>query len=142
MFNDMSCTFEASFMMILNPGLDDLVSVYFDCSNVAHDYSENLNSLCATDIKKNGGNIVIATNGQQKPQSKMSYNTFACLNVCYGGLPQEMICKGCMETSKEKAIRKRICLDKKTRMTQGRQGRHVNNLFTRSGEITTIKRSN
>jgi hypothetical protein len=52
MFNDMSCTFEASFMMISNPGLDDLVSVYFDCSNVAHDYSENLNSLCAADIKK------------------------------------------------------------------------------------------
>jgi hypothetical protein len=52
MFNDMSCTFEASFMVISNPGLDDLVSIYFDCSNVAHDYSENLNSLCATDIKK------------------------------------------------------------------------------------------
>jgi hypothetical protein len=52
MFNDMSCTFEASFMMILNPGLDDLVSVYFDCSIVAHDYSENLNSLCAANIKK------------------------------------------------------------------------------------------
>jgi hypothetical protein len=25
-------------------------------------------------------------------------------------------------------------------MTRGRQGRHVNNLFTRSGEITTIKK--
>jgi predicted Fe-S protein YdhL (DUF1289 family) len=89
---------------------------------------------------KNGGNIVIATNGWQKCQSNMSYNTFACLNVCYGGLPQEMICKGCMETSKEKAIRKGREYAW-TRMTRGRQGRHVNNLFTRSGEITTIKRS-
>jgi hypothetical protein len=54
-------------------------------------------------------------------QSNMSYFSFACLNVCYGGLPQEMICKGCMETSKEKAIRNGICLDKNdtrtTRMT-------------------------
>jgi hypothetical protein len=49
----------------------------------------------------------------------MSYNTFACLNVCYGGLPQEMICKGCMETSKEEAIQKGICLDKNdTRTTK------------------------
>jgi hypothetical protein len=61
MFNDMSCTFEASFMMISNPGLNDLVSVFFECSNVAHNYSKNLNSLCAADIK-NGGNIVIGTN--------------------------------------------------------------------------------
>jgi hypothetical protein len=38
--------------MISNLGLDDLVSVYFECSNVTHDYSKNLNSLCATDINK------------------------------------------------------------------------------------------
>jgi hypothetical protein len=63
MFNDMSCTFEASFMMILNPGLNDLMSVYFECSNhVAHNYSKNLNTLCAANIK-NGSNIVIGTNG-------------------------------------------------------------------------------
>jgi hypothetical protein len=96
--------------MISNLGLNDLVSVYFECSNVTHDYSKNLNSLCATDIKKNRGKVVIGTHESQKCQSNMSYNTFTCLNVCYGGLPQGMICKGCMETQK-KAIWKGICLD-------------------------------
>jgi hypothetical protein len=60
MFNDISCTFEASFMMISNLGLDDVVSVYFDCSNVAHDYYENLNSLFAADIKKMAATLSLA----------------------------------------------------------------------------------
>jgi hypothetical protein len=56
MFNDMSCTFEASLLHDdIEPGTRwPRVSVYFGCSNVTHENSsENLNSLpCAADIKK------------------------------------------------------------------------------------------
>jgi hypothetical protein len=114
MFNDMSCTFEASL-------LHDDIKLGTHWPHIAQ-YILIAPMLLMTTLRililtfvlltsKNSGNIVIGTNGWQKCQSNMSYDTFICLNVCYGGLPWEMICKGCMETQ-EKAIWKGICLDK------------------------------